>query len=392
MLVIGATSAFGATRTAGACSVGAYPTIQSAVNASAAGDKVIVCAGTYTEQVTIPAGKNGLTLQSNGHLAATIQAPAAMTASKAIVQITGSTGVKLTDFTIQGPGSGGCDSLEYGVRVDGGGSATISNNHITHIRDNPFSGCQNGVAVQIGRSADSTVGTATVKSNTIDDFQKNGITVSGAGSSGMITGNTITGAGPTATIAQNGIQFSSGGAGTASQNDVSGAWYSPGTTTSTGVLLFSPGAVTVSNNVLHANDTGVYVFGGTATTLVSGNTVSASHWDGITLDSSNGSTVAGNSTSGGDQGIGVYNTQQATIRSNTVTGAATNGIYAGSDTVSNSFQNNSATGTTGAGHFDCRDDSDPPTTLNTWKRNTGNTSSPAGLCTPGGGTIVSKTK
>ncbi len=229
LLVVGATQAFAATRTVGppTCQQATFSSIQAAVNASAAGDKIIVCAGTYTEQVSVPAGKDGLTLQSNGHLAAIIQAPAAMSSPKAIVRVTGSQNVKITDFQIQGPGDGGCDSLEFGVRIDGGGSATVSNNRITHIRDEPFSGCQNGVGIQAGRAADSTSGSVTAKSNVIDDYQKNGITVSNAGSLGTITGNTIVGAGPTPVIAQNGIQVSSGASGTVSKNDVSGNVYSP---------------------------------------------------------------------------------------------------------------------------------------------------------------------
>src|SRR3954449_8123510 len=271
-MVIGASSAFATTFTVGTCSGGGFPTIQAAVNGASAGDKINVCGGTYVEQVSVPAGKNGLTLQSIGHLAATIQAPAAMSASKTIVRVTGSTNVKISDFTIQGPGSGSCDSLEYGIRIDGGGSATVSNNHITHIRDTPFGGCQNGVAIQAGRSADSTTGSVTAKSNTIDDFQKNGITVSGAGSTGMITNNTITGAGPTSTIAQNGVQISGGASGTVSQNDISGEVYSPGTVTSTGVLVFGAvGIVSVTNNTVHATDTGVYAYQVNDNTSVSGN-------------------------------------------------------------------------------------------------------------------------
>jgi len=305
-----------------------------------------------------------------------------MNASKAIVRVTGSTNVKFSDFTIQGPGSGSCDSLEYGVRIDGGGSAVVTNNHITHIRDNPFGGCQNGVAIQAGRSQESTAGSVTAKSNTIDDFQKNGITVSGAGSTGMITNNTITGAGPTSTIAQNGVQISGGASGTVSQNDISGEVYSPGTVTSTGVLVFGAvGIVSVTNNTVHATDVGVYAYQVDDNTTVGGNTISGSTWDGITLDTSTGGLITGNTISGGDQGIGVYATHQATIRVNSVTGAHTNGIFAASDTVSNTFQNNSASGTA-AGGFDCRDNTaaTADTVLNTWKRNTGNTSSPAGLC------------
>src|SRR4051812_25428449 len=107
-MVIGASSAFATTFTVGTCSGGGFPTIQAAVNGASAGDKINVCPGTYVERVNVPAGKNGLTLQSLGHLAATIQAPAALAAPKSIVRVTGSTNVKLTDFTVQGPGDGGC--------------------------------------------------------------------------------------------------------------------------------------------------------------------------------------------------------------------------------------------------------------------------------------------
>jgi parallel beta-helix repeat protein len=380
-MVLGATSAFGATHTVG-CGGASFPSIQLAVNGSGPGDTINVCSGTYTEQVSIPAGKNGLTLQSVSH-AATIQAPGALSAPKAIVRVTGSQNVKISDFTIQGPGDGGCDSLEYGIRIDGGGSALVTGNHITHIRDNPFSGCQNGVAIQAGRAQDSTSGSVTAKSNTIDDFQKNGITVSGTGSTGTIGNNTIVGAGPTSTIAQNGIQVSGGASASVTNNDVSGESYTPAGTTSTGILVFGPvGATTISNNNVHAAQTGIYVFSGDLNTTVSSNTVSGASFDGITIDSSNRTTVASNSVSNSDQGIALYNTQQAMIRVNTITGSHTNGLFADSDTVANIFQNNSATGTA-AGGFDCRDNTSASasTVLNTWKRNTGNTSSPAGLCT-----------
>src|SRR5262249_54076482 len=121
MLVLGATSAFAAGNTFTVnCGGGAnsFSSIRAAVNAAGPGDTINVCSGTYTEQVAIPAGKNGLTLQSVNH-AATIQAPASMSASKTVVEVTGSTNVKISDFTIQGPGSGGCDSLEYGIKIDG---------------------------------------------------------------------------------------------------------------------------------------------------------------------------------------------------------------------------------------------------------------------------------
>ena len=46
------------------CPTAQYPTIQSAVTAASPGAHITVCPGTYPEQVTIPAGKNNLTLMS----------------------------------------------------------------------------------------------------------------------------------------------------------------------------------------------------------------------------------------------------------------------------------------------------------------------------------------
>jgi len=39
-----------------------FPTIQSAVAASAAGDTVVVAAGVYNEDLSVPAGLDGLSL------------------------------------------------------------------------------------------------------------------------------------------------------------------------------------------------------------------------------------------------------------------------------------------------------------------------------------------
>src|SRR5207248_8342942 len=96
---------------------------------------------------------------------AIIQAPAVMTSPKAIVDVSASQNVTIDKFTIQGPGGGPCDSLEYGVRVDHGGSATITTNHITHIRDNPFSACQNGVGILVGPQFQSQAGSAIISKN-----------------------------------------------------------------------------------------------------------------------------------------------------------------------------------------------------------------------------------
>src|SRR6266567_8420058 len=129
-----------------------YPTIQSAVDAANPGDTIKVCSGIYIEQVTIPTGKDGLTLFSAPDLQAIIMAPPVMTGPMAIVRVNGAHDVTIRHFTITGPGGGPCNSIRYGVFVDNSGSALITDNHITEIHDTPFSGCQNGPGVGVGRT------------------------------------------------------------------------------------------------------------------------------------------------------------------------------------------------------------------------------------------------
>src|SRR5712692_2967709 len=81
-----------------------YMTIQAAVNAAMPGDTIKVCAGTYMEQVTIPAGKDNLTLFSAPDLQAVIKAPLVMTGPEAIVRVNGAYNVTIRHFTITGPG------------------------------------------------------------------------------------------------------------------------------------------------------------------------------------------------------------------------------------------------------------------------------------------------
>jgi hypothetical protein len=203
--------------------VSGFPTISAALAAAASGDKILVCPGTYTEQVTITT--DDLTLQSQTPLAAIIKAPSVMADPKAIVRVNGATGVSILDFTISGPGGGGCGSIRYGVRIDSGGSATIDGNKIQDIRDDPFSGCQNGLGILVGRAFEGTTGSATITDNEIVGYQKGGIVVDNTGSDATITDNQVIGAGPTKIIAQNGIQVSRGATATITDNGVRNNFY-----------------------------------------------------------------------------------------------------------------------------------------------------------------------
>jgi parallel beta-helix repeat protein len=366
-----------------------FTTIQGAVTYAASGAHIMVCPGTYQEQVTIPAGTDNLTLQSQKPLQAIIQAPAVMTTPKAIVLVQAQN-VKIQQFTIQGPGPACGDTLEYGVFVDNG-SATIEHNHITHIRDlelgGQLCGDQNGVGVQVGRRILGATGSATVRNNQIDDYQKNGITIDNAGSSADVENNLVQGFGPSATIAQNGIQVSRGATGQVKNNTVSGNVYvGIQNASSTGILLYADpstppaGAVDVENNRLSANDTGVYAFQAASSSEVENNKVVNSTDDGVTVDTSDGLSVENNQVQGNDQGVGVYNTSGASLQNNQAKDNRSNGFFADTDTSGNTFQNDQASG---SGTFDCRDRSigtGTAGTANFWLNDHGDTSLPTGIC------------
>jgi hypothetical protein len=120
-----------------------FASIQAAVDQSDPGDAIVVELGTYTEWVTIPASLDNLTLRSTKPGQAVIQAPSTLTGRQAIVENAGASGPTIRGFTISGPSTG----IQAGILIDDGGSATISQNHITQIQDDPFSGAQSGLGI-----------------------------------------------------------------------------------------------------------------------------------------------------------------------------------------------------------------------------------------------------
>ena len=301
----GTAYAAGTTRYVGAsvgsdtsCSSPGYTTVQTAVDAASAGDRIYLCGTTpFAEQVIIT---KSVTL--TGEPGATIAAPNPwvpsadslppqfasdnLFAPQAIVMAWGH-GVHVTirGLTIMGtlPGNGGCAEQEFGIVVIDGASASITRDAVTDIRDaNPgLYGCQFGVGILVGREywptsdfsstpVEDFVGTAMISRTAVSGYQKAGIVVDGPGSSATVSDNKVTGAGPSGalgtTIAQNGVQMSRGASGRISGNTVSANQYSgPNNAADGGVLLFGGCGdplvrnVTVTANTLTDNDVGVYL-------------------------------------------------------------------------------------------------------------------------------------
>jgi hypothetical protein len=336
--------------------VPAEDSIEAAVEAAPPYSTINVCPGTYVEQVSFESDDDGTTIRSVVRRGAVIKAPPTIITNivdeKSIVHVNGAWYISIKSFTISGPGPLGCDSIRYGVWVENGGLATIDDNHITRIHDTPFSGCQNGVGIQVGRKYTDgpTQGLATITNNLIDNYQKNGMTIDNVGSRATIEKNVVDGIGPTPIIAQNGIQVSRGAWGKVQFNRVSDNTYTLAPTFgSSGIILYG-------------NET----FGDPSPAP--------------------GTTVAKNVLFRNDDNIPVYGTQYAKIKDNLVTDSTFfDGIYLGSDSTDNVIQGNFLRRNT---EHDCHDDSTgdgTAGTANSWVDNDGLTENRPGLCEGGHG-------
>ena len=264
-----------------------------------------------------------------------------MTAPDAIVLFDGAiTGDSIKNFTVTGPLPDGifCGSDGWGVKVQGGATAAITNNHITKVwsGDPTLRGCQQGLAIGVGRNSTGQIGHATITGNTIDQYQKGGIYVDGAGSSATVKSNIVTGVGTTPDIAQNDIYMSRNAVGNVSLNTVTDNSYADlNVAASAGILLFGAnGATKVLTNTTSGNDANIW------------------------LSNQVGMLVKDNSADGGSWGL-----------------------VTDPDALNNRFLSNTASGNSAN---DCEDDSTGSGTAgtgNTWRGNTGTTASPAGICT-----------
>ncbi|MDX6402224.1 MAG: hypothetical protein QOF27_2830 [Gaiellaceae bacterium] len=336
------------------CPNAQFTSIKAAVMAAGPGDSVKVCPGTYIEQVVIGPGKDGLQVFSEVPQAAIIKAPVVMAPPSAIVLVDGSTDVTIRHFTVTGPYFvSGCTVQRHtGVRV-ASGSATIYGNHITQIRaaDPTLFGCQDGVGVLVGRALELQAGTATVRQNLVDEYQKGGIVVDGQGSFADVRQNEVVGSGATPITAQNGIQVSRDAHATVDHNRVRGNVFGvPVSDTdaadASGIILYNlSGGVQASYNDVYGNE------------------------DGVLIDAIPGDFHVGSTT-------GVE------ISHNNSHDNALYGVVAGTDTSENPIAYNRLFGN---GLFDCADYSagpynSPANVANPWTNDQGSSENRPGLC------------
>jgi parallel beta-helix repeat protein len=330
----------------GSCGKPNYASIQAAVNDLSA-TRVVVCAGTYVEQVTV---ERSLTLE--GRAGAVIQAPAGE--FNAIVLFRGPQSSRLRGFHITGAGS---TTIGAGIRTNGLVSddiaygptqVTISNNSVSDIYDTRF-GRDTGTGIFIFQSQ------ADVSDNTVERYGFAGISADGddrADTSAQIDGNTIRGAGAgSASERQIGIRLDETTADV-EDNTVSGNYGSGADGVGVGILVEFANS-SIRDNTLEQNDTGIRLGPGPGATLRSNEIRHSAH-----------------------NGIELFSSFNATIVENEASENGGNGIFLAASTFSNTVRGNTARNNGGA---DILDESGPPP-ANSYEDNSCDTSSPDGLC------------
>jgi parallel beta-helix repeat protein len=405
-------------------------TIGYALGQAPSGATIKVAAGTYPEQLVI--SKN---ISIVGVVNQTIIEPSMLPVADAdtdssqsqyaIVDATSGATVNLTGLTIDGQAAQGqfnsCVNDFVGVYYHDA-SGTMTADTVTNIELPPDAfGCQDGLGVYVASDAghNSSVG---MDYDTVTNYDKNGITCDDPGTDCSILGSAVTGIGPTGLIAQNGIQLYDADGGSVMGTTVSGDSYTGGYYTAAGLLVISTGTLNISGNTVTNSDVNIYLGtdgSGPAAGVwsVSGNTVTgatdkvpggaAGFGDGIQLDStSNPVTIKGNTVTGGaENGISVFSATGATLSNNKTNSNTGDGIYIGGpgsfvgtpstgNTIStNTVQKNGQNGILADAHSASNTfsanvlknntfyDIDDMGTGNTW---TGNTCTPVGDSTPGG--------
>ena len=201
----------------------AYFSITSALAAASPGDQIFICPGSgpYNEQLSIDKqltlkGILGATVRPSPIAANTTSLSTGSPIAAAILVEDGVAGVVIDQLTIDGSGSGitGCSPNLIGVYFRNS-SGTVKNSVVKNARLGAgLEGCQAGLGIFAQSDGVGGISTVSVANTSVHDFQKNGITGNGSGTTLTATGNEVTGDGPTPSIAQNGIQVGFGAKGT----------------------------------------------------------------------------------------------------------------------------------------------------------------------------------
>jgi hypothetical protein len=365
-----------------------FANIQSAVNSVPAGSTIKVCPGNYPEQVSI-INKNltliGVAFGTSD--AAVVVVPGGGLVTNGVTDIFNNpvaaqifvqnAAVTISHLTVDGANDGltDCSIDPIGIYYQNA-SGTITSSAVRNVLLPPaLQGCQGGLAINVESNTGSPA--VTISSNSVRNYDKNGITASGpdngaAGPNVTVTGNTIMGLGATTVTAQNGIQIGYGATGTVTSNYVVDDIYinPPGCTLcygASGILIYGSAGVTVSTNTVESTQFGIVPVTESAGKTANGTIVKSNHV-------------------GGTQSYDAIDlcSDSNTAQSNVIYGSAQSGIHVDGECPPSTGINNTVTGNTineaCAGIL--QGTGTPNTTaLNTFS-NVTNTTLPGDTCTP----------
>jgi hypothetical protein len=283
-----------------------YSTIQEAI--SSGGSKIEVCPGTYTERLVITSPVK--LSAADGAGTATVVLPASEANSTTpcdekegleqideisicdagTVSITGLDVEALIPLTTCAKGLNGifvgeASTLRGTDFTVNGASTTLDN----------YKGCQHGISIAVGSVFPSEEAHAALKKVTSIGYEKNGPTVSGVGSTLVMTSSKVSGEGPTPYIGQNGVQVAYGAKGVIKDSEITGNECdvaSCGATgeQATGVLFYEAavGSSIVASHV-NENDLGIYYSegGATASVAMSKDRLTSNRYEGVYLEEGN---------------------------------------------------------------------------------------------------------
>ncbi|MBD3348784.1 MAG: hypothetical protein GF400_06270, partial [Candidatus Eisenbacteria bacterium] len=232
-----------------------FATIQDAVDAIDYGT-VNVAAGEYVEQVHIT--KDDVDIVGAGDDVVTIKSPATLTEffttsgdNYPIVFVDGATGVDIYGVTIDGDGQGNANPRFVGLGF-WNGDGSLNDATVINVMETPFSGAQHGVGVYANNDGGGPYA-LTLTDVDVEDFQKNGVTLAGAGLTATLTRVDAVGQGHTSVTAQNGIQVSSGAEATLEDCTVSDIGYTGTGWVACGFLFIEAGQVDMTGSCSVSN-------------------------------------------------------------------------------------------------------------------------------------------
>lgn len=337
-----------------------FSKVQKAIDASAAGDIVRVCPGTYREKLTIGGARDGLQVVSTKALAAIIRDPNVYAyPNPPLIAITNVDDVQVRGFKVRALSQ----AVLYYDAVDGI-VANNAKNVLIKGNDIGWAGPADSEGeLSIGITAKGGT-TGKLLGNTIRDAYNVGIDVTDASTNVLVQDNTLR----------------SVFAGADSTND--GALY--------GILVRDSATAQVKQNTIVADPVapgsqysrlgnGIHVSSAANASVFNGNTITDSV-RGIYVVKGTGYTLNNNTISTRQTGIYLADMDNGGVAGNTVKAVKSpgNAITATESSNNNIIEQNVTTGTVGFGCVE--QDSSPAGIDNVWYSNTG-TGSPAGLCT-----------